>query len=123
MAAPLFFRIFFSRAAVIAGAAAMAVFALHREPDKLELLKNGVAIPAAISFCEKPLSISDAERMICLQDFQKLRQFADALAEALLSETFDTCASSETAGNVDKVWRCLSMKNGALTTEKYKRPF
>jgi hypothetical protein len=123
MAAPLFFRVFFSRAAVIAGAASLAVFALYREPDKLALLKSGATFSGAISFCETSLLISDAERLMCLQNFQQLRQFSDALAEELMSGTLDTCAARYAAGEVDKIWMCLRIADGSLAADKFKRPF
>jgi hypothetical protein len=122
MVAPLFLRVFFSRSAVIAGVVALAAFALYREPEKLNLLKNGAALARAVNFCESVKS-DNSERQGCLVNFQKLRQFSTALGDELEAGTFERCVDAESAGNTDKVWACLRMADQNAVADRFKRPY
>jgi hypothetical protein len=122
MAAPLFLRVFFSRSAVIAGVVALAAFALYREPEKLNLLKNGAAVARAVSFCESVKS-DKSERQRCWADFQKLRQFSEALADELETGALERCASAELSASLDIVWACLRMADQSAVADRFKRPY
>jgi hypothetical protein len=123
MASPLFFRVFFSRPAVIAGAAALAVLALYREPDKWDLLKKSIEVSDAMRFCKNKGETGELTSRNCFENFRKLRQFTIAIGEDLLPGTLERCASAGPAEFPEAKWACLRLLDGSFVKDHYKRPF
>lgn len=102
---------------VLAAIVAAAAFGFYSEPDKLALVRDGRNGFQAAQFCESALDVQ-----ICADGYQKVRLFAQAIAEELPNNEFARCEAVGVA-DVNAIWSCLTDIHGKQIALSYQRPF